>query len=96
MSELGIQVERLPDARTFLDIAGPYLADREADNNLLFGIAANLIRDPDRLMTAPPYLAAVRRDSQVVAAALMTPPFNVVMSWTTDPDAVSALGETLA
>ena len=88
-------VERLPDARTFLDVAGPYLGEREAEHNLLFGIAANLIRDPHRAMTAPPYFAAVRRDGEVVAAALMTPPFNVVMSWTADPDAVVALAADL-
>jgi predicted GNAT family acetyltransferase len=90
-----LQVERLADAQTFLDVAGPFLAGREADNSLLFGIAANLIRDPDRMMTAPPYFAAVRRDGEVVAAALMTPPFNVVMSWTADPDAVAALAADL-
>ena len=31
----------------------------------------------------------------MVAAALMTPPFNVVMSWTDDPDAVTALAGDL-
>lgn len=88
-------VERLPDARTFLDVAGPYLGEREAEHNLLFGIAANLITDPDRSMTAPPYFAAVRRGGEVVAAALMTPPYNVVLSWTADPDAVATLAADL-
>jgi len=90
-----VQVERLPDAQAFLDAAGPFLADREAEHNLLFGIAANLIADPDRPLTAPPYFAAVRRDDEVVAAALMTPPFNVVVSWTDDPDAIPALAADL-
>jgi uncharacterized protein len=88
-------VERQIDAQAFLDVAGSFLADREAEHNLLFGIAANLITDPDRPMTAPPYFATVRRDDAVVAAALMTPPFNVVMSWTADHDAVSALAADL-
>jgi predicted GNAT family acetyltransferase len=95
MSQPGVQVERLAGAQTFLDVAGSFLAEREAEHNLLFGIAANLIRDPDRLMTAPPYFAAIRRGGEVVAAALMTPPFNVVMSWTDDPDAVAALAADL-
>lgn len=95
MSEPSLRVERLADAQAFLDVAGPFLADREAEHNLLFGIAANLITDPDRRMTAKPYFAAVHRNGQVVAAALMTPPFNVVMSWTADPDAVAAVGEDL-
>ena len=91
-----IQVERLPDATTFLGVAGPFLERREAEHNLLFGIAANLIRDPDRPMTAPPLFAVVRRDAEVVAAALRTPPFNVVVSCTDDPDAVPALAGELA
>jgi uncharacterized protein len=90
-----VQVERLSDAQAFLDAAGPFLADREAEHNLLFGIAANLISDPDRPMPAPPYFAAVRRDEEVVAAALMTPPFNVVVSWTDDPDTIPALASDL-
>ena len=63
MSEHHVQVERPADARAFLGIAGAFLAEREAENNLLFGIAANLLRDPDRAMTAPPYFAAVRREA---------------------------------
>lgn len=88
-------MQRLVDAGAFLEVAGPFLAEREAENNLPLGIAANLVRDPDRMMTAPPYFAVVRRDGHVVAAALMTPPFNVVMSWTPDPDAVPALARDL-
>jgi predicted GNAT family acetyltransferase len=93
--ESPVLVERLADAQAFLDAAGPFLADREAEHNLLFGIAANLIADPDRPMTAPPYFAAVRREDEVVAAALMTPPFNVVLSCSDDPDAVPALAADL-
>ena len=91
-----IQVERLPDASAFLEVAGPYLERREAEHNLLFGIAANLIRDPDRPMSAPPLFAVVRRDVDVVAAALMTPPFNIVLSWTDDPGAIRALAGDLS
>ena len=95
MSEPRVQVARLPDARTFLDVAGPYLERREAENNLLFGIAANLIVEPDRPMTAPPQFAVVRHGGEIIAAALMTPPYNLVMSWTADSDAVTALAEEL-
>lgn len=95
MPSQSVLVERLPDAAAFLEVAGPYLERREAEHNLLFGIAANLIRDPDRPMTAPPLFAVARRDGEVVLAALMTPPFNVVVSWTDDPDAVPALAGEL-
>ena len=95
MPEPTVRVERLPDAGAFLDAAGPFLERREAEHNLLFGIAANLIADAERSMTAPPFFAAVRRDDDVVAAALMTPPFNVVLSWTDDPAAIPALATHL-
>ena len=91
-----IQVEWLPDAATFLEVAGPFLEQREAEHNLLFGIAANLIRDPDRKMSAPPMFAVMRRDGAVVAAALRTPPFNVVISCSDDADAIPALARDLA
>ena len=37
-----ISVERLPDVDAFLAAAGPFLAEREAEHNLLLGIASNL------------------------------------------------------
>ncbi len=95
MSDPALRVERLDDAQAFLDTAGPFLADREAEHNLLFGIAATLITDPERRMTAPPYFAAVRRDEDVVAAALMTPPYNIVVSLVDDPAAIPALAADL-
>jgi predicted GNAT family acetyltransferase len=90
-----MQVERPTDAGAFLDVAGAFLAEREAENILLFGIAANLLRDPDRAMSAPAYFAVVRRASEVVGAALMTPPFRAVLSSTSDPDAVAAIADDL-
>jgi uncharacterized protein len=93
--ETTVRVERLPDAGTFLEVAGPFLERREAEHNLLFGIAANLVADPERSMTAPPYFAAVHRDDRVIAAALMTPPFNIVLSWTDDAEAIPALATHL-
>jgi len=90
-----IHVDRLPDASAFLETAGPFLERREAEHNLLFGVAANLVRDPDRPMTGPPLFALVRRDSEVIAAALMTPPFNIVVSWTDEREAIPALAAEL-
>jgi predicted GNAT family acetyltransferase len=90
-----LSVERPADAQAFLDSAGPFLADREAEHNLLFGIAANLITDPDRPMTAPPYFAAIRRADEVVASALMTPPSNIVVSLVYDNEAIPALAADL-
>jgi predicted GNAT family acetyltransferase len=89
------RIERHANARAFLDGVGGFLEVREAEHNLLFGIAANLIADP-RFPSAPPYLAGVRRGNSVVAAALMTPPWNVVLSCVDDPEAPTLLAADLA
>jgi len=89
-----LEVQRFADAQLFLDETGPFLAEHEAEHNLLFGIAATLIIDPSRWRDRP-YLAAIKRDGEVVAAALMTPPWNVVLSTTEDTDAIAALGHDL-
>jgi uncharacterized protein len=94
VSEAPVKVERFSDAQAFLDSVGPFLAEHEAEHNLLFGIAATLIIDSERYRDEP-YLAAVKRDDEVVAAALMTPPHNVVLSMTDDPEAIVALGRDL-
>lgn len=90
-----LRVERLPDAASFLDGVGAFLEEREAEHNLLFGIAANLITDPDRPMPAPPFFAAIRRGDTVVGAALMTPPFNMVLSCIDETVAWRALADEL-
>ena len=89
-----IEVQRFSEAQAFLDEVGPFLAEREAEHNLLFGIAATLIIDPERYRDRP-YLAAIKDEGEVVAAALMTPPYNVVVSLVEHPDAIAALGHDL-
>jgi predicted GNAT family acetyltransferase len=90
-----ITVERFGDARAFLDATEPFLAEREAEHNLILGIAAGLLRDPGR-PTGPPYLAVARRDMTPVGVAIMTPPFNVVLSCMDDPGAIPAIAADLA
>ena len=85
-----LSVERFATAPAFLDAAGPFLAEREAEHNLIFGICANLRADP-KFPSAPPYLAAVSKAGRVIAAGVMTPPWNIVLSCFDDPDALTAL-----
>ncbi len=90
----GLRVERFETAPAFLDAAGAFLAEREAEHNLIFGICANLTADPT-FPASPPYLGAVFSGSQVIAAAVMTPPWNLVLSCVDDPDALTALADDL-
>ena len=88
-----IRVRRSPDAGSFLADAGPFLGEREAEHNLLFGICASLLHDPSAFGRGAPYLAIAEHDSRVVAAAVRTPPHNVVLSVTDDVAAIGSLAQ---
>ncbi len=89
-----LRVERFATPPAFLDVAGAFLAEREAEHNLIFGICANLTLDPG-FPSAPPYLATVSRDDRVVLAGVMTPPWNLVLSWTDEPAALATMAADL-
>jgi predicted GNAT family acetyltransferase len=85
-----MQVDRHADPDTFLAAAGDFLARREAEHNLFYGILASLRETPEAY--GPPYLGSVHdADGRVVAATIQTPPFRLVLSETDEPDALEAL-----
>lgn len=65
-------------ADEFLNKTLTFLEKNEAANSLMLGIAMRLKRFPGRIQRAP-YLALVEDEQGIVAAALMTPPFNLVL-----------------
>lgn len=75
-----MKLVRWDSAQAFLDHAGGYLLEKEAEHNLLFGVAHNIIDQPGRY-DHPPYFAAVQHTGQIVAAALRTPPFRLLLSY---------------
>jgi uncharacterized protein len=80
----------------FLNAVGSFLEEREAENNLLFGICSMIRTAPQLFVDEPPAFASVvDRSERVVAASLRTPPWNQVLSWVNDPDAVVALVDHL-
>lgn len=86
-------VERYGTAAAFLDAAGDFLVEREAEHNLIFGICATLTADPG--YASDPYLATVSSADRVVGAAIMTPPWNLVLSCMDDRGAPAALATDL-
>ena len=79
----------LDDAAEFLRAAGPLLLPNEARDNLIFGIAGSIVSDPDRYPEARFWIVT---DGDVPAAAAMrTPPFNLVLAKSRDDDALAAL-----
>jgi len=90
-----MELRRYDDVDTFLAAATPYLVEREAEHNLIFGVASTLRGDPGQY-SGPPYLATVQDGDRVVMAALRTPPFSLVLSEVEDRGAIELLaGDTL-
>ncbi len=90
------RVERTPDVDAFLARVTGFLAPREAENNLVFGICSGLKR-ATRPLTAPPqFLVVTAADGGVAGAALQTPPFNLVLADGGQPWVERVLARTLA
>jgi predicted GNAT family acetyltransferase len=91
-------IRRFDSAALFMMAAGPFLAPREAQHNLLYGVTSNLISDEAHgLPLEPrPYLAVVSDAGRIIAAAMMTPPFNIVLSHIDDADVDRAVAELAA
>jgi uncharacterized protein len=86
-----MEVERHTDAGSFLARAGEFLLEREAEHNLILGLCARLRHDP-RTFGHDPYFAAAVEGERVVAAALRTPPHNLVLSEIDDLRSLEPLG----
>jgi uncharacterized protein len=78
------------DPAAFYERAAPLLLADEAAHVLLIGLITTFIRQPS---TAPAdlYMACVEDAGRVVAAALMTPPLNVILSRDASPGALHAI-----
>jgi hypothetical protein len=85
-----MQLTRHQNADAFLEHAGAYLAAREAEHNLILGISSRL-RNTPLMYGEPPYLAVVEDEGKVVAAALRTPPHNLVLSEIDRSEAIEPL-----
>ena len=88
-----LTVSRTQTVDEFLASAGSFLGEHEAEHNLLFGICST-IRKSREIFEGPPQFAVVTDSSgRVRAAALQTPPWNLVLSMIDDDEATDALAE---
>lgn len=93
---MSLTVRRHASVDAFLAAAGGFLEAREAEDNLLFGIASAIRATPEVFAEDPPQFASVAdAGGRVVAATLRTPPHNQVLSSIDDLAAVDALVEAL-
>ena len=82
------------DARAFLDAAGPLLLDDEARNNLILGVTGTLIEDPDRF-AAKRFWVVTDDGGKPVAAAMQTPPYNLLLAQARSDAALETLAEAI-
>ncbi len=73
-----IVIVRHRGPRAFLERAESWLIRREAENNLVLGVAASLVaaRRPPA-PASPAYFATIERDGEVAGCAFRTPPYKL-------------------
>lgn len=89
-----MQVRRFDNIQEFWHHAQDYLLQHEAEHNLLLGISHSLLHYPERYPN-PPYLAIAQTNNQILAAAICTPPYKLVLSKAQDLQAVGAIAQDL-
>ena len=87
-----MQVERHPDATSFLDRARDFLLAREAQHNLILGLSGRLQTEP-RLFGEDPYFASALDGERVVGVTMRTPPHNLILSEFDDDRALGLIAE---
>ena len=87
-----MQLIRFQSAREFRARAEAFLLEREAHHNLILGLSSALMVKPD-LYPGQPYFAVVEDVDRGIAAAVMTPPYRLVVSLTEDRAALTLLAQ---
>jgi uncharacterized protein len=90
-----VKLSRFDDAKEYYEQVKSYLLLHEAHHNLLLGIVDSLIRNPGRF-TNRPYLATVEAEDTLLAVAVRTPPYKLVVSRAVDLQALSAIAQDLS
>jgi uncharacterized protein len=88
------EIKLFSDAGRFLERVQPFLLRREAEHCLILGLLDGLCAG-ERWGSAAPLMAAGEERGEVAAVALMTPPHNLILSWTADDSMVDAIAGEL-
>lgn len=89
-----MELIKFNSAAGFLEIAQPWMEEREVENNLILGIALLLLKNPD-YYNVQPFMAVVKDAGKPVVAALMTAPFNLALAGQPKPAALETLARAL-
>jgi len=72
----------------YLKKAQPFLEADEVANNLILGVTMRLSQHPEWTVS-PPYLGVVEQAGEVVLAAAITPPYNLLLAGSPEPPAAA-------
>jgi uncharacterized protein len=81
---------RFNHAEDFYKRAEPFLLRYEMECNVIIGLCTNLIRYPERILEHP-YMAVVEMAGAVIAVAMRTPPYNLLISVTEEEEALELI-----
>jgi predicted GNAT family acetyltransferase len=84
-----VQVRLLDDAGAFLIEAGEFLLEAEARHNLILGVAGTIRAEPSFYRERRFWV--VTDGAEILAVALRTPPYNLIVARPRDPAALEAL-----
>ncbi len=90
-----MQVSFQNSPREFLQKCGPYLEQHAAEHNLILTLCQNAAQKQARGEKADIRFSTLFNDNDLVIAAVQTPPANLVLSKSSQPD-IEVLAETLA
>ncbi|MCJ8280649.1 MAG: GNAT family N-acetyltransferase [Rivularia sp. ALOHA_DT_140] len=89
-----MKLHRFEDANLFYQKVEDYLLKDEVLHNLLLGATKNLINYPQRCKMKP-YLAIVEQDENIIAVAMMTIPYNLLLSQAKSSKAIDIILQDL-
>lgn len=75
-----IELRRTTSCTEFTALAGAFLAEREAEHNLMLGLCHTIVAHPE--IYPDPWFMVALDDDRVVGTAMQTPPHNVQISLT--------------
>jgi predicted GNAT family acetyltransferase len=87
-----MKLRRFDNIQEFRDTAQDYLLQHQAEHNLLLGICHTLLHHPDQY-PALPYLAIVETNHQILATAIRTAPYKLVLSKALDLQALKLIAQ---
>jgi predicted GNAT family acetyltransferase len=89
-----MELQRFQRVDEFSHRAERFLLAHEAEHNLILGLCMSTVQQSGRL-DRQPYLATVSQQGAVVAAAVMTPPMNLILSRVEMPEALPLIAQNL-